>query len=299
MSKQNFIPRDGLSGRLRQLFPNNNGKTEQKKKPPIRAMRPLHEIGEDGVDHINIWDHGKTELGKLLALSTPLNFRHSRFNRFNTIEGFWNYIRSVERDDRLRKFVGKPLRLCISNLTFRHVTNFKAIIMDANWQKIKQYPELAEAVKESTLPFDSYFIYRRQDGVPERPQFVYWLIEGFNEIRNALKEDREPNFEFLKSRKGTDIFVDFNKPKEDETQQKPKEDTGKPLSVAEESELAALLRSSVHLSNEEAPAQEDNSSESEVTQSPYVEETIVPVEEVQESVIIESSNVVQENTSVN
>ncbi len=276
MSRNNFVPKNEtlLGAKLHQLLPDL--KAPPKKKTNSRNLPPLHTIGEDGVDHINIWDQGATDLGKLLAHGTALGFRHSLFNKFATVEGFWNYIRSEEREDRLRKLVGKPLRNCIRELTFRNIVNFRAIIMDANWQKIQQYPVLKEAVKNSTLPFDCYFVYRRADGIAERPGYAFWLLEGFNEIRKALQEDREPNFDFMKDNKKIGIYDGVITPKKEETKTFTKED---------QTELATLLRnvSQAPAAEAEAPVAEpeqvwENSDEGCVSAEPLQSSDVVEPE---------------------
>lgn len=164
-------------------------------------------IGEDGVSHINMSDDGKTDLGRKLAHTSRLPFVHSRYGQFSSMSNFWYYIRSVERDDRLRSFVGKRLKLFVqSSTTHCRVPNFRLIIMDANWQRIQQHPTLGEALKASTLPLDCWYHYQRENGIRMRPNFAFWLIAGFEEIRKALKENREPDFAFLRDTEDTDIF---------------------------------------------------------------------------------------------
>lgn len=152
--------------------------------------------GPDGIDHINIWEQAETEIGKFLVHSSPYSIKHRYFGRFKTMEAFWHYIQSNERDDRIRNMSGPVLKKFSKQLTPARVVNFRAIVMDSNWQRIKQHPEQAEMVKESTLPFDCYFI-NNQSGIRTRPTFYKWLVMGFEEIRDALKEKREANFDFL------------------------------------------------------------------------------------------------------
>lgn len=213
-----LIPRvdTAIGSQLRNLLP--QGTKMRRKGQDIRDPIPSPS-GVDGVDHINIWDRGNTELGKLLSHSAALSFVHNIFGRFNTIESFWHYIRSVERDDRIRTMSGLPLKRFSEKLQTVRVRNFKAIIMDANWQKVKQYPILVEELTDSTLPIECYYHYKREDGVRIRPNFSPWLIQGFTEIRNALKENREPNFDFLKDNPNTGIydFVHANGGKKQQT----------------------------------------------------------------------------------
>lgn len=174
--------------------------------PRTRRVRdPLPNIsamGTDGVDHINIYTQGETELGRNLTHTARLSLNHSIFGRFDSMQSFWEYIRSEERDDRLRNLHGERLRRMVKKLTPAKVRNFRAIIMDANYQKIKQHPELVKAILASDKPFDCWYRYNRNNGVPVRPGYAHWLIWGYEEIRTALKEGREPDFgELMESRK--------------------------------------------------------------------------------------------------
>jgi len=169
---------------------------------PRSKLPPTDRIGEDGVDHINIWQHGKTDLGVALAHETRLGIHHKYFGRFASMESFWCYISSVERDDRLRNRGGRPLKDLMRTLTHTHVENFRAVVMDANYQKVCEHKEIYEALLASTLPIDMYETYRRSDGIRIRPSAANWMIDGFHEIRKAIQEGREPNFDFLmKNRK--------------------------------------------------------------------------------------------------
>lgn len=164
-------------------------------------------IGEDGVDHINIWEQGETDLGKALAHATNLSFVHSRYGRFSNIESFWHYIRSSERDDRIRTMIGKTLKQFAYKLTPCRVPNFRAIIMNANYQKLVQNPEIIDVLVNTDMPFDCYYIYRREDGIRVRPNSASWIISGFNEIRKAFKEEREPDLSFLRDDTCADMFA--------------------------------------------------------------------------------------------
>lgn len=163
-------------------------------------------LKDDGEDHINMWDAAETELGKVLNHSYKLEFHHSVFGKFISIETFWSYVRSIERDDQIRSLSGRPLREFINNkINTCQVTNFKAIIMDTHWQRIKCSQPLMEEIKNSTLRFDCYYIHA-ESGQKIRPPMFKWVCLGLEEIRKALKEDREPDFKFLLDDKSSQIY---------------------------------------------------------------------------------------------
>lgn len=260
MTSKNFIPRNSVLGdKLRNLLPSKGNNRNNQKTGRNDHQRPMAAPkGADGVNHINISDDSVTDLGCCLAHSTLLPLNHKKFGRFSNIEAFWHYIRSEEHDDRIRNMSGKALKDFAQMLHTRRVVNFVAIILDANWQKVNQYPDLKEAIKVSTLPFECYTHFKRQDGVKIRPTFSYWLIPGFEEIRKALQENRQPDFSEFLDNPNVDLFDDVF-PKDDSDivpASSIVEPVEKPLNQQDNKELAALLRRAVDPVVETAPAPE-------------------------------------------
>lgn len=199
MQQQDF--RDQLSS-VRQFLPVDI-------RNDLRNPLPnANESGDDGVDHINIWADGETELGRGLSHGFNLEFTHSHFGDFVCMEAFWHFIRSAERDDRTKILYGQRLNQFSKKTNAINVPNFKALIMDANLQKIDQYPDLKEELTDSELPFECYFYKTlpKGDKIRQRPAFAPWLIWGFNEIRQALKDNREPDFTPLMDKDDVDIY---------------------------------------------------------------------------------------------
>jgi hypothetical protein len=73
------------------------------------------------------------------------------------------------------------------------VQNFKAIILDSIDQRIKQNEKLLKSFSESTLPFDYYKT--NSSGIRIRPEHFKWFLTGLEELRKAIKENREPNLD--------------------------------------------------------------------------------------------------------
>jgi hypothetical protein len=190
-------------------------------------------LGEDGIDHLNIWNKGSTNLGQFLDQRTQAQFVHNVLGRFCSIETFWKYVLSAERCDEIRSLSGRRLRNFERKLTRAEVFNFREIIMDANWQKLQQYPQWADALRDCELKLECYYVYKREDGVRIRPDCGPWLILGFDEIRTALREERLPNFEFLKNRPHLSIVDCLKFPKLKQAVE---------LADSEEAELAELAR---------------------------------------------------------
>ena len=222
---------------------------------------------KDGVDHINIWDHAETDLGKILAHGTTVPFSHSVFGRFKTVEAFWHYISSEEHDDRIRTMRGRTLYEFSKKMTKMHVPNFCAIIIDANWQKIQKYPDVVEAIRQSELPFDCYYRNKRGTGYPLRAPYSAWLVEGFEEIRRAIKENREPNLTRFKDRGDTsekpwDKFLALMTEKQIDQQALYKANN-----LADQPSLSSVDLSSVIQNNDD----DDNDQASQVVESEATE----------------------------
>lgn len=171
------------------------------KNPVTSPMK----LGLDGVDHINTWEGAETLIGQFLSHNYHHKFHHNLFGRFDSIEAFWYYIRSEERDDGIRSMSGKTLKEFIDKLNLNRVTNFRAIIMDTQYQRIKQFKDIVEEIKTSVLPYDCYYI-NSKSNLRTRPGFFRWIMEGHEEIRKALKENREPDFGFLLDQKNSGIY---------------------------------------------------------------------------------------------
>jgi hypothetical protein len=185
---------------------NNSHRTfSARKKPPVKKSPPsaMSWIG-DGIDHINIGRDAETEFGKLLQNESEISLRHSIFGTFSSVMCFWYYIQSVERDDRIRKLTGHGLSRYIKRLTPARIRNFRAIIIDASYQRIYQTDELYHEMMQSKLPFDCYTV--NESGIRIRNEYAHWLSSGMEEIRNALRNNREPDFSRFKDDRAVDTY---------------------------------------------------------------------------------------------
>jgi hypothetical protein len=215
MIDRNFTPtlEGNLQSKLKALVNSANQNDKKSSKEEIKITRhfdlkPIENIGEDGVDHLNIWSFAKTELGVLLSFSTNLRFNHEQLFNFSSIDCLWQYITIIEPSEKIRNVPSRILRSMVKELPKRSVVNFRAVIMDANWQKIQQYPDIKDAIIESTLPFDFYYFIRATE-TRVRYKNAFWVLKGFEEIRKALKEARDPNFDFLIDDKEIGIYGDL------------------------------------------------------------------------------------------
>lgn len=178
-------------------------------------LKDVAAIGVDGTDHINIGDpSATTELGRFMAHNADTPFTHPILGQFASVESLWHWLKSESRNDNYRSLFGKKLRTALKNdssmgedLEKRGmVRNFRAMVMDANWLKICQYPALKEAIGASSLPFDMYYVVRESERT--RPNFSGWVVRGFEEIRTAIKENREPDFSWGIDNKDAPLYAE-------------------------------------------------------------------------------------------
>jgi hypothetical protein len=171
--------------------------------PRFRKMSDIDPT-KDGVDFINIYSQGKTGIGKKLSHFAHTPFTHPFFGPFESMEGFWFYMKTGKQHDQLRSLYGNRAKQYGKQLKTIHYAEFKEDILAGNYQKIIQDEALCQAFINSDLPLTHYYLFKR--GVSEQsamdskipplvifPKNSDWLIDGLEDIRTALKQKRIPN----------------------------------------------------------------------------------------------------------
>lgn len=183
-------------------------KKERKVKPPApprvaRIISTPKGSQQDGVDHINIGLAAFTLLGKQLGEDWPEMFVVGEHGPFNTITGFWHWLRSVDRPNDFRDKTGYDVRnKLVHRFSVRsHVENFKVEIMKAHWAKINTVVGLRDLIAECELPFESYYFYGPEPRVCAIAELnSSWMIPVVNEFRRAIRKNIEPNFNIVAER---------------------------------------------------------------------------------------------------
>lgn len=142
-----------------------------------------YDSDRDGVDHINVYSGGKTELGRFLS-----NFSYypimTEDGHFDSIEGYWYWLSC--RDDRLRKVSGyraKQLGRALLGLDWFDSEEFKSKICKAIGLKLCSSKYIDE-FKMSSLPFTHYYCYgARIIDVPDS----HWILKYLEDLRARLK----------------------------------------------------------------------------------------------------------------
>lgn len=139
---------------------------------------------QDGIDHINIYTKGATELGRFLS-----NFAHcpivTEDGPFRTIEGLWYWL--IVKDDRLRTtngFESKKLGRQNSKQDWLEDDESKEKIKRAISIKIESQPRMLKELIKSTLPLTHYYCYG--DKVINVPA-ASWIIEHIESVRASYK----------------------------------------------------------------------------------------------------------------
>jgi hypothetical protein len=146
-------------------------------------------IGIDGVDFINVYSKGQTELGRWLT-----NFAYSPISipehgGFVSIEGYWYWL-SCE-DDSLRhlhgfkaKQEGRKIIESRCDILLYQRDNFEELICTAIDIKLKSRQDMLIELAKSTLPLVHYYEYggKRVDAGYE------WIVNHISDRRQLLKD---------------------------------------------------------------------------------------------------------------
>jgi hypothetical protein len=140
---------------------------------------------KDGIDHINIYSKGKTELGKYLS-----NFTYAPIKTidgdFASIEAYWYWLNCTHPDRNILKPLygweakqkGRELR----GADWNESEEFKTKICEAIRIKIHSY--MKDWLADSTLPFKHYYVY---SGKAVEPEDGKWILEFIEAEREKLK----------------------------------------------------------------------------------------------------------------
>jgi len=143
---------------------------------------------KDGIEHINIYSKGKTELGRFLSnfTHTPINIE--QYGSFESIEGLWYWLGT--RNNELRNlygFMAKKVGRESKNTITLPSQEFQSIIKSAIRHKINSYPRMRQEFIASTLPFMHYYVFGNPPVI--RDAGFKWLVIYFESLRKELEND--------------------------------------------------------------------------------------------------------------
>lgn len=134
----------------------------------------------DGIDHINIYSKGRTEIGRWMSnfAFTPITI--PEHGKFFSIEGYWYWLGSG--DERLRKLTGFAAKSLGRDLRGRKTLpedEFRALISAAIRIKAEGNVRLLSELRASTLPLTHYYTF---SGIVKDAGFL-WIVQLWDDIR--------------------------------------------------------------------------------------------------------------------
>jgi hypothetical protein len=146
--------------------------------------------GIDGVDHINVYSKGHTQLGRWLSnfANSPIHIEHQ--GEFSSIEGYWYWLGT--HDDRLRTLDGYAAKKLGKSLERVHIltqSHFEQLIKTAIDIKLKSDRDKLKEFAYSQLPFAHYYEYGKAKGNPKKVDAGFdWIIQHLEMRRKQLKQ---------------------------------------------------------------------------------------------------------------
>ena len=146
----------------------------------------------DGIDHINTYSKGKTELGKLLTNFAHTPFVHPKYGEFQSVEGFWYFKKTGSIYPELKKLHGYKAKQVGQKLSpwsdaqddVGITEEFKEDILEAIRLKLRQNPYIVKMMIDCDLPFEHYYAYGNK--IQKLPEYK-WIIDELERIRQASK----------------------------------------------------------------------------------------------------------------
>lgn len=163
----------------------NNSITEEKEINP----------SFDGVEHINIYSKGATELGKMLSNFAKFPIETEDGN-FMSVEGYWYYLSIAENEPRreeLRKAYGywakklgkEILQETNEGKSSRFDDDFENKILKAIRYKFERNIHLITPELKN-LPFEHYYNFGGK--VVDVKEKYQWMIDGISQMRDELAD---------------------------------------------------------------------------------------------------------------
>lgn len=150
----------------------------------------MFDPNRDGVDHINIYSKGKTELGRWMSNFTREPIEVPGHGHFDSIEGYWYWL--SKGDDRLRtmsgfaaKQLGKSLPV---NPQFHQQSSealefsFRLMIVEALKAKAAKRPDMVAKLRATSLPLTHYYAF---NGTVKMAGYE-WITQFWSDLRKGV-----------------------------------------------------------------------------------------------------------------
>lgn len=135
----------------------------------------------DGVDHLNVYSKGQTELGRWMSNFTkePIT---TVYGQFQSVEGYWYWLGNPNEQLRtLHGFAAKQLGRSLPRIAIRSENEFQSLIRDALYTKAKRRPDMVAKLRKCTLPLAHYYVFGNPPVVKDAGH--QWILDCWDEIR--------------------------------------------------------------------------------------------------------------------
>lgn len=141
----------------------------------------------DGVDHINVYSGGQTELGRLLSNFAHTPFTHPDHGSFASMEAYWYWCGSGRTANHLRRLYGSSAKSAGVKCDPVPMPDeeFRVMIVRGFRCKITQNAKLLELFINSSLPFVHYFVYGGKHVVLQAKH--EWQMQALEALRREYK----------------------------------------------------------------------------------------------------------------
>ena len=191
-----------MSSQLRGLLTSPSNRVVLRDSIVVAAnLPPLETVGDDGDLHINVSKNAQTNLGKLLAMESPLICKAENVGTFASMLGFW-YFLSCPTMPRFAALPGNRVHQVSrqEKALLRNMDNVRVYVAHHMWKTIQAYPEVAAALAACELDFDSYvYVFSEGKTLRTRINSSNWWVLVLYRIRQALQKGfKYPDFYELK-----------------------------------------------------------------------------------------------------
>ena len=140
----------------------------------------------DGIDHINVYSKGKTELGRFLSnfARTPII---TEDGKFESIEGYWYWLGiDNSKKEELRNLYGfkaKQFGRELKSKDWQYTDEFKSKILKAIKIKIDNSLKMKIELINNKLPLTHYYVYGDKVMNISAAQ---WILDGIEKIKKEI-----------------------------------------------------------------------------------------------------------------
>lgn len=161
-----------------------------------QALAPMIDPNQDGLEHINIYSRGRTQIGRWLSNFSHSPFTHPHHGWFASMEAYWYWISGGRNSDldHIRPafgFSAKAIGSKFERVPMEEV-DFKDAITEGFLCKVADGGHYQTLLLFNTLPFRHYLVYEATR--PESSAKVVdlsgrhqWQCDRWEQIRSYLR----------------------------------------------------------------------------------------------------------------